>query len=403
LHILFLVYRDVENPSAAGGDIDLWELARGLAKLGHRVTLLCSSFEKSKPEETKNGVKIIRISGSCTLPIKFLKEYMKQRANLDVVVEEAIGGQRLPFFGVLYIRAPLSVVWHQRNAKIFREQYPFFIAIPLSFFEIFLASLYRNRVIITPSKGARKRLAYLGFKETNVKVVYDGVGQAFREARPNMKRQDIVVCLGKLRRYKRIDHALIALQRMRDQLKKPCRLVIAGKISEIDRGYLGWLQRLVDRLGIAKNVEFRINISENEKRELLEKAKVLVQPSPIEGFSIVVAEANSCGTPVVVSDGVPNDVVHDHFNGLVYPFGNIEALAACMVKLLNNEAVWTKISTNAYEWAKQFTWEKSISKFEEILREIVQDRSKEEERITYRVTNWIKKAKEVDEKTKRIF
>ena len=371
MHILFLVYRDIENPSAVGGDIYLWELAKGMAKLGHRVTLICSSFENSKEEENKGGVKIIRIPGSFTLPVKFLKEYMKRRGNFDVVIEEAIGGLRPPFFGTLYIKEPLIVVWHQRNARIFREQYPFFIAIPLSFFELLLASLYRNRVIITPSKGAKGRLASLGFKDRNVKVVYDGVGQVFENARPNMKREDIVVCLGKLRRYKRIDHTLLAFQRVRHRLKKPCRLVIAGKISEIDRGYLRWLQRLVDKLGIAKNVEFRINISEIEKLELLEKAKVLVQPSPIEGFSIVVAEANSCGTPVVVSDGVPRDVVQDHFNGLVYPFGNVKALAAGIAELLNDDTLWIKISINAYGWAKQFTWEKSSSALEKILGEIV--------------------------------
>ena len=387
MRILFLVYRDLENPSAVGGDIYLWELARGLAELGHHVTLLCSSFENSKPEEIKSGVKISRIPGSWILPVKFLKEYMKRRGNLDVVVEEAIGGLRLPFFGVLYIRAPLSVVWHQRHAKIFREQYPVFIAIPLSFLEAFLALLYRKRVIITPSKEARERLAYLGFKKENVKVVYDGVGKAFKKARPNMKRQDIVVCLGKLRRYKRIDHALIAFQRVLNQVKRPCRLVIAGKISEIDRGYLGWLQKLAERLDITENVDFRVNISEIEKIEMLETAKVLVQPSPIEGFSIVVAEANSCGTPVVVSDGVPSDVVHDHFNGLVYPFGNIEALATGIDKLLNNEAVWTTMSTNAYEWAKQFTWKKSVSKFEKVLRKMVKEGSKKGKAPKCRATN----------------
>jgi glycosyltransferase involved in cell wall biosynthesis len=277
----------------------------------------------------------------------------------------------------LYVGEPLVAVWHQRNDRVFREQYPVFVALPLSFLEAILARLYRRKTILTPSEGAKAKLALLGLRDENVKVVYDGVGKEFLDLDVSGEREEVVVCLGKLRRYKRIDHAVLAHRKVLEHVGRPVKLVIAGKLSEIDRGHLDWLRGLTERLGIAGQVEFCINISEAEKVELLRKARVLVQPSPVEGFSIVVVEANRCGTPVVVSDGVPFDVVRDGVNGLVYRFGDIDAFAAGISKLLCNDDAWGEMSKNAYEWSKQFTWKRSAARFEGILRNIINKKHSE--------------------------
>ena len=371
LHVLFIVYRDLNNPSAVGGDIYLWELARGLFKLGHRVTILCSSFPGSKSKQIIDGVEIVRLKGAWSLPLEILKEYQRRlKGEVDVVVEEAIGGQRLPTFGAIYVKEPLIAVWHQKHDKIFREQYPLPLAIALSFFEFFLARLYRNQTIVTPSKGAREKLMPLGFRPEKIRVVYDGVDSSC-DGKTLDYRERLVVFLGKLRRYKRPDHAILALEPVVRLTKLPVKLVIAGKASEIDRGYIAWMGALADKLGVGDFVTFMINISEEEKQELLSKARILVQPSPVEGFSIVVAEANRCGTPVVASDGVPKDVVVDGLNGLVYPFGDIDALVAGIVKLMDDDVIWKKMSESAREWSGQFTWETSVLEFQKVLNNVV--------------------------------
>jgi glycosyltransferase involved in cell wall biosynthesis len=368
LRFLFLVYRDFKNPNAVGGDFYLWELARGLAKLGNKVTLLCSSFQGAKSKEIIEGVEINRINSVWRLPLRIFNEYLKKlKGNFNVIVEEAIGGQRLPYFGTIYVKQPLVAVWHQRHNKVFREQYPFPLAIFLSLFEFFQARLYRNRTIVTPSEGAKEKIMSLGFKYAKVKVVYDGVGSIFDSAKTKSARENVLVYLGKLRRYKRPDHAILALVQVLKRAKKSCKLIIAGKASEIDRGYIDWLRNLAKRLNVGDLVEFRINISEKEKLDLLEKARLLVQPSPVEGFSIVVAEANRCGTPVVASDGVPRDVVINGLNGLVYRFGDIDALAMNIVRLIDDDVLWDKMSKDAHEWSRQFTWENSVAEFLKVL------------------------------------
>jgi len=355
-----------------GGDFYLWELARGLSKLGNQVTIVCSSLPSNKPREEVDGVEFIRKQGGWTLPFKILSTYLKElKGKYDVAVEEAIGGQRLPYLGSTYVKEPLVAVWHQKHDRIFHEQYPIPISAILSFLERFLARLYRNRTILTPSKGAKETLTQLGFKRENIKVVYDGVSENFRNANPNRKRENLIVCLGKLRRYKRTDHAILAFERIVHRTTKPCRLIIAGKVSEIDKGYIDHLHNLCEQLKVANLVEIRINISENDKLRLLEKAKILVQPSPVEGFSIVVAEANRCGTPVVVSDGVPYDVVVNGHNGLVYPYGHIEELATKILKLIADDPLWNRISKNAYKWSQQFDWENSAREFQRTLQLLI--------------------------------
>lgn len=376
MRILFLAYRDFTNPSAVGGDIYLWELARGLRRLGNHVTFVCSQFQGSKPVEFVDGVQIIRIKGLLSLPLRIFSCYFKYlRSKYDVIVEEAIGGQRPPFLAGIYVKEPLVAVWHQKHDKIFREQYPFPVSLFLSLFEVFLARLYKNRIIVTPSKGSKNKLLELGFKEEKIKVVYDGVGEIFSHARIDKKKEDIMVCLGKLRRYKRFDHAILALKYLIDNGLQNCRLIIAGKVSEIDTGYINELKNLVEKLGISNYVKFRLNISEKEKLELLEKARILVQPSPVEGFSIVVAEANKCCTPVVVSDGIPNDVVINEYNGLVYPFGDIKGLTSALHRLMTNHTLWYDLSKNAYTHSKQFTWENSAYILYEVLKKICIERS----------------------------
>jgi glycosyltransferase involved in cell wall biosynthesis len=371
MRFLFTVYRDIKHPHAVGGDIYLWELARGLAKRGHQVCVISSAFKGASSKEIIADVEVVRIKNSITLPFSVFKTYRHQaQKGIDAVIEEAIGGQRLPFFGALYVKQPLIAVWHQRNQKVFKQQYSPIIALPLSLFEYFLATLYRKKTIVTPSLTAKNTLLPLGFKSTRVKVVYDGVDETFHDITTFDKRENIIVCLGKLRRYKRFDQAIIGFSKALPHLKSSCKLVIAGKVSEIEKNHIQNLKQLTKKLNIENRVDFRINLTEEEKFELLRKSKMLLQPSPVEGFSIVIIEANRCGTPVVASDGVPTDVVRNGVNGFVYPFGDTDLLAQNIVKFFDDNRLWQNLSTSSLNWSTQFSWENSVSTFIKVISDL---------------------------------
>ena len=70
-------------------------------------------------------------------------------------------------------------------------------------------------------------------------------------------------------------------------------------------------------------------------------ADLLVLPSSIEPWGLVVNEAMCFGLPVIVSDkvGAAADLIRDGVNGFTYPVGQIEALAERLQMVLADEQV----------------------------------------------------------------
>jgi glycosyltransferase involved in cell wall biosynthesis len=104
------------------------------------------------------------------------------------------------------------------------------------------------------------------------------------------------------------------------------------------------------------SVEYRYGLRESEKNELLCEAKALILPSSYESFSYVTLEAMACGTPVVVSNAVSEEVVISNFNGIRVGSFNPEDYANALEKLLTDEELWLELSRNGLEFVKQFDY-----------------------------------------------
>jgi glycosyltransferase involved in cell wall biosynthesis len=191
-----------------------------------------------------------------------------------------------------------------------------------------------------------------------------------------MEKKPYFLVLGKIRRYKAYHHAIQALRLLRDSSEK-CSLVIAGRQGE--ERYYAELKRLVKDHSLQDSVSIKLNVSEDEKAALLSNALALIVTSPIEGFSIVSVEANALGIPVIASDGVPDEVVTDGFNGIKYEFGDTNALARAMSKLLRDGALRQRMAANAIDSTTKFSWDKSAKLFKEVLQKTLSSR-----RITHR-------------------
>ena len=110
------------------------------------------------------------------------------------------------------------------------------------------------------------------------------------------------------------------------------------------------------------------SVTEKEKLELLCKAKALILPSKYEGFSYAALEAMACGTPVVVSNAVPEEVVLNNFNGIRVGSFNPEDYANALEKLLLNEELWLKLSRNGLEFVKQFDHVRIAKEYEAMIK-----------------------------------
>lgn len=100
-----------------------------------------------------------------------------------------------------------------------------------------------------------------------------------------------------------------------------------------------------EALGIAERVRFLGFVNQSQLPSVYCSADLFVFPSEHEPFGVVVNEAMLCGCPVVVSDrvGARHDLVQNYQTGLVYPCGNLDALAQILQTVLGDQELLHKM------------------------------------------------------------
>jgi glycosyltransferase involved in cell wall biosynthesis len=365
LKVLFLATRDWFNPATTGGDNTLWENARYLASVGHQVTYVAAGFAGAANEETLDGIKVVRLGSIHSLWFRTFVYYMTHcRGRYDVVVAEGFGGSRIPRLAPLYVAEPMITEWHQIHRELFAAQYPKLLNGPLNLLERITARIHRNTLVRAGTVEWQQAFPSLGFKAENVFLVPVSIRDDWLQLNGHPIAEPTILWLGKLRRYKCPDHAVVAMPEVLKRIPN-ARLVIAGRRDDLD--YERELRALARRLGIAGNVDFHFGLSEQEKRDLIRASRIVVLTSAVEGFGIVVLEANACGLPVIASTGVPEGAVADGVNGLRYPFGNTRALADRIVRLLQDESLYSQLSQTALRNVRRFSWSRVGAEFERMV------------------------------------
>ena len=343
--------------------------ARYLAELGHEVTYLTSSYPGAPQRERRDGVDIVRLGRPELLGVRAWSYYRRFGDEFDVVYTEAFGGARIPFLLPLYVQQPALVAWYQVNQPIFAHQYGRAAGAILGRLEKFVARIHRGATILTPSDARRKDVLALGFRADQVVAIPPvAVEDALSQCPNTPDEEPLVVWLGKLRRYKCPHHIVEAMPAVR-KVCPDARLVIAGRRDE--ESYLREIRAEIERRGLSGVVEFAFDLTEEAKRDLLRRARVLVVPSPIEGFGIVILEAAAQGTPVIASEGVPEEVVTHDVNGLRVPFGDIPRISDAISQVLASPALHARLARNAIAHAEGFTKAALQRKLERVLHRAV--------------------------------
>ena len=367
MKVLFMITRDPLNPGASGGDIQPWEFASYLASVGHPVTFLTSGFRGAPKEELLQGVRVVRLGRVLSLWFRTFVYYMLHcKGRYDVVVEEGFGGSRIPRFAPLYVRVPIVTEWHQIHRDLFISQYPRVLVPLLNVLERLTAYLHRNTLVRTNTQDWREVFPTIGFRKENIFVLPASLREEWlNQEGTGPVSEPRIVWLGKFRRYKCPHQLVLAMKQVVTQIPQ-AQLILAGRHD--DRKYEQELGKLVEELHLKESVEFLFDITEEEKRKMLRSCRVCVLPSSVEGFGVVVLEANACGTPVVASSGVPEGAVRHNSNGLRYPFGDISSLADSVIQVLTDDELYTRLSANSMKFVKDFAWWKVGAQYEEVLQ-----------------------------------
>jgi glycosyltransferase involved in cell wall biosynthesis len=155
------------------------------------------------------------------------------------------------------------------------------------------------RVTFLPEARYRGRILPLGVEKNS--AASDQLRELFFKEFPYLRGRRFLLFLGRLHPKKGCDLLVRAMARIRPRID----LVFAGPISNEE--YVCKLKRSAEGLPIV----FTGMLHGDLKSGALAAAEALILPSHQENFGLVVAEALSFGTPVLLSDrvGVAEDVV----------------------------------------------------------------------------------------------
>lgn len=107
--------------------------------------------------------------------------------------------------------------------------------------------------------------------------------------------------------------------------------------------YDDYFKEMVFNIGIENNIEFPGAINEERKVDYLQRCKIYVQPSRFEGFGLGIAEAMSCGVPVVTSPvGAVPELVGG--NAVFVDGSSPECIADGICSILGDEQKQQKLS-----------------------------------------------------------
>ena len=324
------------------------EHAESLAAAGHDVTVVAAeiislrSFFRSRRDLgtrtfTKKGVKTWQRLAVNRHPGDMKGFYKRYRGILQSLLESALKKEGKP--DILHVHSSL---WAGAAVASFGMEIPFLISEHLKEFlmydgftpfqkDLIRASYQKASAVIAPSTPVMKRIRqYFRLPDTcRTAVVGNMVDTAyFRPPEEEAPKNHFTYCIvAMLRPEKQIDKIIRAFMSIGNTHLAKIRVV--GDGPEYDR-----LADTAEECSLTRQVQFIRRTGRDVVLENLQRADVCMLYSKMETFGVALAEALSCGVPVIAGNiGGPNDFVDDS-NGILVPPDNPMALHDAMKLML---------------------------------------------------------------------
>lgn len=166
----------------------------------------------------------------------------------------------------------------------------------------------------------------------------------------DVPREDgLLVALSRFDYQKQLDHAIRAFCIAARHVPH-ARFDIYGKGPE-----QAALQALVAELGMTDRIRFCGFTSDSQR--VFASATATILSSRFEGLPLVLTEAMGVGTPFVAYDVNygPSEIIRHEVDGLLVPPGDIDALAAALIKVLGDADFAAELGSRAREVVDRFS------------------------------------------------
>ena len=371
MKILHTIYDDPENPwLGGGGAFRTFEICKQLADR-HEITILTGNYPGALSEETRHGIRIVRIGSARSYAISRLSyswhaSQFVERTSPDLWVysfsafapiltsEHTRRKSILEFFHVMQDHASEKRGLLGRAAAIIETE---------------TLRTYKNVISISPSVKAK--IADIRGSENGLHLVYTGVDESCFIEDP--LDGDYILYFGRLDTYtKGLDLLIEAFARLGDSAKG-LRLVIAGRGTP-DR--VAELKHLAAQTAVSNRIEFTGPVDTDTRTELYRKSLFNVTPSRYEGWCIAAIEA-SAASKAVVGTRIPGlqDAVRHEETGLLVESENIDELAEAMQTLIESPDLRRKLGKQGRQWSEQFTWDRIALSQERVYNDLIANRA----------------------------
>ena len=362
MNILIFSWRGPGHPYAGGAEQVTHEHAKSWVKEGHKVFLFTSSYKSTSGNNILDGVEIVR-KGNQILGVQiagFLWFSLGKHPKFDLVIDQFHG---IPFFTPIYVKTKKLAFIHEVAKEVWRlnpwpkpfNLIPYFLG---NLFEPLIFRLvYKNTPFLTGAKSTEDDLVSWGIPRNNITVIHHGVELEDKPKKlPDKNNIKTAIFLGAVTRDKGIFDALKVFGEI-NRKDDSWKFWIVGKAEEHVRKEV---RKMIKELGIQEKVKLWGFVSNEKKFELLAKANVMINTSAKEGWGLVNIEANAVGTPVVAYDvSGCRDSIKNGITGILVNYGDYRNIAYEAIKLVNDQAAYSKVQKNAFSWSNNFSWEKA--------------------------------------------
>lgn len=345
MHILQAI--EFFTPSMGGSVQVAYQISRHLARLGHKVTVCTSDFQRNAGVFPDQPFQVHYFHSLSTRWNFFVTPSLipwawKHVGEFDIIHLHNVRTFQNAVVGAIARRKGIPYVISAHGSLPYLASRS---GIKRGFDVLFGKRLVGGaRQMLAVSEAEVRQFSQAGVPSEKIRLVSNGLDL---EEFSNLPRQGTFRCsyqipaeamviffLGRIHPIKGLDHLIAAYSGLSSNLDNVW-LVIAGP----DDGDLERLRGLVYQIPTGERVLFPGPLYGADKLAALVDADVLAFPSSYEIFGLVPFEALLCGTPVVASrESIAGQMIERVGAGYTAPFGAVDAWQANLYQALTQPA-----------------------------------------------------------------
>ncbi|EAF7771944.1 TPA: glycosyltransferase family 4 protein [Listeria monocytogenes] len=350
-------------PNIGGVAVYVYELSKALIARGHRLTVLSKyeSFSTKNRTEELDGIRIIRIP---IMPIKRINDKLyckrmrqlikriEQTEKVDVVHWQTLNKDAKMMQGIqvqaleVYTNhlSWFRMLYNEKNYAKIRKL------------------IKEPDVIICPSHEVEEMTADL-FKKAKIFYLPNGVDEkhfipdeenrlAIRKQYGISSQEIVVASTNRMEPIKGMSYLIEAIPQILNKYNQ-VTFLIAGDGSQLEK-FEDKLKKYTNKSG---KVIFTGRLTNQEIKNVINTADIYVQPSLMEGCSIAIIEAMSCGKAVIASNVGGNPDIISKEIGLLVPAKSVVALKDAIEYCIKNPEECKVMGKNSREQVeRQLNW-----------------------------------------------